>query len=510
MQQASPWLTQRNTAALTQYQSKNIALAEVAFQYVGGRLTTFGGATEAWQIGAAVESYYRLSERTVAYGAISYDNRTGREMTGSVFMSQRLPFDIVEDSLTNAGRKHQDTYHLTGGFGVDVWKGYSLGARLDYTSANYAKYKDLRHKNKFMNLSLTVGAFAPVLPWLKAGADYTYHRQTESVSYNTYGKNEKIYKSLIDYGAFMGIVEQYGNEGYTDKSSEMPLFEDSHSGALQVELLPLAGTASLWRSLSLYGSVALTHGTGYYGRRSPYTIAYTNHQRDILTVNARLSLATPTTRHCLDLSYADEKVKNKQENFRAVNNNIAGANYYEYYDATETADKRWYNLNADYTLYLGVRGEQPTWTVAAGYHWQKRNLAAYLYPFYRRQILTTREATASVARSFISEQGIWTLTLDGSYRKGTGEPFIDGTFTTPAANQSAPATMEAFLYQDYHLLTSPQFSLGMEVRYAFRFPGTRLLTHVRAAFRHRKANTLVNDYCGKDYTTGTIAVGCRF
>ena len=510
VQQASPWLTQRNTAALTQYQSKNIALAEVAFQYGGGRLTTFGGATEAWQIGAAVESYYRLSERTVAYGAISYDNRTGREMTGSVFMSQRLPFDIVEDSLTNAGRKHQDTYHLTGGFGVDVWKGYSLGARLDYTSANYAKYKDLRHKNKLMDLSLTVGAFAPVLPWLKAGADYTYHRHTESVSYNTYGKNEKIYKSLIDYGAFMGIVEQYGNEGFTDKSSEMPLFEDSHSGALQVELLPLAGTASLWRSLSLYGSVALTHGTGYYGRRSPYTIAYTNHQRDILTVNARLSLATATTRHCLDLSYADEKVKNKQENFRAVNNNIAGANYYEYYDPTETADKRWYNLNADYTLYLGVRGEQPTWTVAAGYHWQKRNLAAYLYPFYRRQILTTHEATASVARSFISEQGIWTLTLDGSYRKGTGEPFIDGTFTTPAANQSAPATMEAFLYQDYHLLTSPQFSLGMEVRYAFRFPGTRLLTHVRAAFRHRKANTLVNDYCGKDYTTGTIAVGCRF
>lgn len=510
VQQTSPWLTQRNCAALTLYQQKIIALAEVAFSAGGGKLTNFGGATEAWQIGASVESYYRVSKRTVTYGAISYDNYTGREMTGSVFMTQRMPFDIVEDSLTNPGRKHRDTYHLTGGIGIDVWQGYSLGARIDYTSANYAKYKDLRHKNKLMDMSFTVGAFAPLLPWLKAGADYTYHRHTESVNFNTYGKNEKVYKSLIDYGAFTGLVEQYGNDGFTDKSREMPFFEDSHSGALQVELLPLYNmNGSLWQSLSVYGSVTLTHGTGYYGHQSPYTIAYTNHKRDILAVNASVSLTSGSSRHRLDFSYANEKLQNKQENFRAVNN-IAGSNYYEYYDAVETADKRWQNLAADYTLHLGIRGEQPTWSITAGYHWQKRNIAAYLYPFYRRQILTTNEMAASVARAIITEHGIWTLKLDGTYQKGTGEPFMDGTFATPSSGQQAPATMEAFLYQDYHLLTSPQYSVGIEAKYAFHFPGARLLTHVRGAFRYRKANSLVNDYCGRDYTTGTIAVGCTF
>lgn len=510
VQQSSPWLTGRNAAALTQYQRKNIAEAELSLSYGGGQLTVPGGADKVLQVNAAIESYYRISRRTVAYGAMSYNNWSGREMTGSVFMTQRMPFDIVEDSLTNAGRKHQDSYHLTGGFGVDVWNGYSVGVRLDYTAANYAKYKDLRHKNKLMDLSLTAGVFAPLLPWLKAGADYTYHRHTESANYNTYGKNEKVYKSLIDYGAFMGIVEQYGNDGFTDKSREMPYFEDSHSGALQVELLPLRHlNGNLWQSLSVYGNVTLTHGTGYYGRRSPYTIAYTNHKRDIVTANLRLSLETSTSRHLLDLSYSDEKVQNKQENFRAVNN-VAGSPYYEYYDATETADKRWYNLNADYTLYLGVRGEQPTWTITAGYHWQKRNIAAYLYPFYRRQILTTNEVAAGVARAFMTERGVWTVMLNGAYQKGTGDPFVDGTFTTPAASQQAPATMEAFLYQDHHLLTSPQWRMGLQLKYAFRFPGTRLKTHVRGAFDYRKANTLTNGYCGHDYTTGALAVGCSF
>ena len=94
-------------------------------------------------------------------------------MTGSAFIDPtRKPFNLTEDSLTNAGKKHRDTYKLTGGFGVDVYQGISLGARIDYTSANYAKYKDLRHKNKLMDLSVTAGVYAPITAWLNVGADY--------------------------------------------------------------------------------------------------------------------------------------------------------------------------------------------------------------------------------------------------------------------------------------------------------------------------------------------------
>lgn len=509
VRQSSPWLTQRNAAALTVYQSANIAQAELSASYGGGRLTRFGGAAEVLQASASVESYYRISSRTVAYGAISYDNWTGRDMAGSVFMTDRMPFDIVEDSLTNNGRKHRDTYHLTGAFGTDLWHGYSVGARLDYTSANYAKYKDLRHKNKLMDLSLTAGVFAPFTPWLQVGADYTYHRQTESMQFRTYGKSDKVYKSLIDYGAMMGLVEQYGNDGFTDMNNEMPYFEDGHGGALRLEVRPLYSLGGLWQTLSVYGDVALSHATGYYGRRSPYSIAYTNHDRDVLTATARVSMEYGTSRHCLDLSYASEKLQNRAETFRALTN-AYGSSYYEYFDPTETADKHWYNLDADYTLDLGIRGERPLWTLRLGYHWQKRQIASYLYPYYRRQNLTTQEVTASVCRNIVMQSGVWTLTASGGFQEGTGDAFIDGVFTAPSSKQTPPATMTAYLYQDYHLLTAPQLSLGLQVQYAFRFPGTRLLTHVRGSFLHRKANSRTNDYCGRDYTTGTLAVGCTF
>ena len=510
VQQSDPWLLHRNTSALTRYQTANIAEAELALSYADGHLTNFGGASKALQVGAFVESYYRISQRTVAYGAISYDNWTGRNMTGSVFMTERMPFDIVEDSLTNEGKKHRDTYHLVGGFGIDVWKGYSIGARLDYTSANYAKYKDLRHKNKLMDLYFTTGVYAPILSWLKAGADYTYHRHTESVSFNTYGKNEKVYKSLIDYGAFMGVVEQYGNDGYTDKSREMPYFEDSHGGSLQIELTPPTSVLRTQTShFSLFTSLGFSHGTGYYGRRSPYTIAYTCHQRDIFNVSTRITYANCESRHHLDIAYANEKLQNKAENFRAVNN-IAGSATYEYYDPTETADNRWQQLSLDYTLHWGIRGELPTWSVTAGYHYQKRNIASYLYPYYRRQILTTHEFAGSITRNIIGDKGVWSIMLQGAFQKGSGDPYIDGTFVPLTAGQTSPATMDAFLAQDYHLLTSPQLSVGIEGKYAFIFPGTLLRTHILAAFQYRKANTLYNDFCGRHRTTATLAIGCTF
>ena len=312
VRQSDPWLTHRNAAALTRFAADNIVEAEASLVKGNGGLVNFDDSRNTLQGHVRAESFYRLSPRVVTFGAISYAGWTGRDMTGSAFMLRRTPFDLVEDSLTNPGRKHRDTYRLMGGVGADIWRGIALGARLDYTAANYAKYKDLRHKNKLMDLQLTLGTYVPVLPWLNVGADYTYHRQTESVDFGTYGKSERVYKTLIDYGAFMGRVEQFGNEGFTDKSREMPLFEDSHGASFQLELRP--SRPPLGRdgvgSLSFFTTFDFAHATGYYGRRSPYTITYTNHERDILNLQGRLTYASRSSRFTLDVNYSSEDLTN--------------------------------------------------------------------------------------------------------------------------------------------------------------------------------------------------------
>ena len=507
VQQSSPWLTQRHAAALTLFNNQNIAEAELSLSHGSGKLTGISGSPSATNLQAVIESYYRINPRTVVYGAISYDNLSGSDMTGSVFMQDRLPFDIVEDSLTNAGRKHRDTYHLTGGCGYDIYKGFSIGLKADYTAANYAKYKDLRHKNKLMDLKFTASIFAPFnvhRSTFNVGADYTYLRRTESLKFDTYGKNEKVYKSLIDYGGMMGIVEQFGNEGYTDKTNEMPLLEDGHSVGLQFSMQHAP--------FSFFNALTYSHTTGYYGRKSPYTITYTNHDRDIFTEHLRLSYANNSSRAFVDVRYQSEKLQNRMNTYRGLTN-ANGATHYEYYDATETSDKSWRNLDIDYTMYLGVRHELPTWTITAGYHWQQRDLSAYLYPYYRQQQLRTNELTATVTRNIMMAKGIWTVTVNGGYQKGSGEPYNDGTFVTPSNQQYQPATQEALLWHDYQYLTAPQYNIGLQMKYTFIFPGTALRTHVRAAIDYRRASITDETPSGlhnPHRTLVTIAAGHTF
>ena len=499
----TPWLTSNNAAGLTAYQARNIATAEAGLSYAEGGLIDYWQAPRVLQFNVRAEAFQRLSARTVVYGAIGYDNYTGRQMTGSAFIDPtRKPFNIVEDSLTNTGRKHRDTYQLTGAVGVDLGKGYSLGGRIDYTSANYAKYKALRHSNKLMDLQLSVGATAHVLSWLTLGANYLYHRNTESLTFSTYGREEKVYKSLIDHAAFMGRVEQFGNSGYTEKGREIPLVEDQHGGSIQLEAHPKGPWA-------FYADATICHGSGYYGRKSPYTITFTNHNRDIITADAWVRYLTGTARHTLKFTFQHEKLKNNAETYRELTNQN-GAHYYEYYDAVNVAEKSWTNLQFGYTADLQIQGELPTWTLTAGFNWQQRKLTGIQYPYFRKQQLKTARGFVSAVRNILMRKGVLSATARFSYQKGSGNPFEDGIYQTPSDEDYLPPTMEAFLYQEYRYLTAAQYAFGADVRYAFIFPGTQLATYVKGGVDYKNSNTS-NDYTDGNYRLGlNVAIGCLF
>ncbi len=498
------WLTGPNAAGLTSYQSASIAEAEVSVSMGRGGFVNYFDSPKTLQLTAGIESFYRISPRTVVYGRINYDNWTGRNMAGSAFIDPtRLPFDIVEDSLTNTGRKQRDTYQLTGAVGYQVNRVLAAGLHLDYTAANYAKYKDLRHKNKLMDLTLTAGITLAPCQRLTLGANYRYHRRTESVTFSTYGKGEKVYKSLIDYGNFIGKVEQFGNYGYTDKSREMPLFDEGHGLDVQLELVPSAG----W---SFYNNFGYSHRKGYYGRRSPYTITYTNHHGNQYGYNACLSYhPSSATQHQLSADIGIEMLQNNAETYREMQNE-AGSNYYEYYDAVKTGDKRWVNTELGYTGHYGIRNELPAWTVRAAVTLMNRKQTAYCYPYLRRQRLSATTLTAGCTRHIVMLRGVLTIGAVFSYTNGSGEAYDDDTFAAPSDKQTPPAEMEAWLWQEYQYLTAPQYNIAGNVRYDFLFPGIRLKAYTALAVQHRKANNIYHDNNGKDYTQMSVAVGCTF
>lgn len=502
VKQQSSWLTSNNAAGLTNYKAKNIAEAEAGLSYAKGDLIDYWQAPTVLQANVRAEAFQQLSARTVVFGSISYDNFTGHDMAGSAFINPTYkPFDIVEDSLTNKGRKHRDTYQLAGAIGVELWKGYSIGARVDYTSANYAKYKDLRHSNKFMDLKLSIGAMGHVLNQLTIGANYLYHRNTESLNFNTYGKIDKVYKSLIDYGGFMGRVEQFGTTGYTEKGRDMPLVEDQHGGSLQIEWCP----SSQW---SFFNELTLAHGTGYYGRKSPYTITLTNHDRDLLSYHGSLRYHTASTALQLDASFSSEKLTNYAETFRELTNDN-GAHYYEYYTPVKTGNKLWNNGQIVLTADLDIRNELPTWTLVAGVNRIHRKQTAYIYPYYRRQNLNQTKATINVTRNLIGTKGVWTLSLSASYQKGNGEPYEDLTFATPSEKQTLPHTMPAWLYQEYRYLTAGQYAFGADIKYSFLVPKTKLCAFVKGGFDY--SNSASNEYTNSDNRIRlSLSIGCQF
>lgn len=501
---ADPWLPNGNAAALTRWHADNLSWATLTAKYGYGGFVNYNESSRDLNVGADVTSVYRLSKQTVAYGSISYNNAEQHNMTGSVFIQpERYPFNIVEDSLTNAGKIHQDTYLLTGAVGVELWRGLSLGGRVDFTAANAAKYKDLRHKNKLMDLNASVAFYLPLTAWLNIGADYRYLRHSESLIFSTYSSNDITYKSLIEYGGMRGIVEQFGsNTGLTGSESEKPLFYDGHGYGLQMQL-------SATPRLSWTGSWTMAYLKGYYGKDTPYNIVFMRHYTHRYCFTSRLQYRGNGSLHHLDVSIENEKLRNFQNQYR-LSTNGHGAQYYEYFQPLKTADKVWVNTHIAYTGYLGLRGETPTWWLQGGARIAYRKLTADNYPYYRRQRWSSTEGYLNIARNLLLRRGLLTLEGGFSYLKGNGAPYDDGTFIEPSDKQTRPDEMTAFLYREYAALMAPQYRWRTAVKYAFIFPSTSLKSYVRAGFDYRHCNAANAYLPGSMHWNLTMTLGINF
>ena len=500
--QSDPWLMGNNPSALIRFGSSTLSEATVSMTVGNGGFVNYDQSPHTLTFGASAESVYRLSPRTVVYGRMSYQNESSSNMAGSAFLNTyHLPFDIVEDSLTNEGDEHRDTYHLKGGVGVDIWHGWSVGASFDFTAANLAKYKDLRHQNKAMDLTFSAGFYLP-LGHVSLGANYLYRRSTENIRFKVYGQSDKVYKSLIAYANFMGQVEQFTTNGYTGSNNEQPLFSARHGACVQLD----------WRITSQwqwYHSMMAQYRSGYYGRESAYTITYMRHHSHIYTYQSRLSYRLPTSLHRMDVSISAERLENNQNAYLETLNE-QGASQYEYFGAVKTGDKLWVDTHIGYTGDMGIDYELPRWTVATGVNIGHRKQTGYRYPYYRRQRLNQVQGYIDACHRIRLRQGILQAGLQFAYQKGSGDVYEDLTFAEPSAQQTAPPSMDAYLYRDYEYYTAPQVKVGAALKYSFVFPQTRMKTYVEGKCTYLKAYNTDAYLKGDAYTTVMLIVGVDF
>lgn len=499
--QSEGWLSSYNAAGL-KHLPASISMANIYADKKEGKFINYYESDNSLNLGANVESYYRLNPKIVFYGKVSYDNFKGKNMGGSVFIDPYYnPFDIVEFADSTRGKKNLEFYHLVGAVSTYLSKGFTIGARFDYKTANYAKTKDLRHTNKLMDMYVTAGLSYEVNQKIELGLNYYYRRSTEDMSFNTYGTTDQRYESLIDYGGFFGKTEVFGETGYTSSKNggESPMFNQFNGVAFQLNY-------RLSPKISLFNEIAYKSRDGYYGVKGSSKILYSKHNSDIVEYKGVFSYSNKNYKHILNVGINNEELENYETVYRTENQG-GGTSITVYYDPLKVLKRSIFNGKLEYTGNFGIEDFNPVWILNAVVEYYKKDQTAYLYPFYRKQTIKRTTINLSAKRNIIKGSNMYTFMLGATYATGSGMPKGDGLYTPPSESQITPRTIDKDLYREYEYLTNNQWKGAAGFQYSRLFNGIKGYALVNYSLT--KASDI--EYLeGSTRNQVCVTVGCTF
>lgn len=497
------WLTSDNASGLTVLPA-SARISEVGLygELVSGDLSNYNETKSGYKWGLKGLSYYPISERVVVWGEVDYSNFSGSEMTGSYFIDPtQTPFDLVEFSEDNPGNKHLENYHLAGAVGANLTRRLSGGFKMDYTAANYAKRKDLRHTNSLMDMTLSMGLSYRLSERFTIGANYTYRRRNESLLLSMYGTTDKLYYTLVDYGAFFGKRELFSDTGYTKDNETKPLFDSYHGGSLQFSL-------RIGNHLEWFNEVGYRNRTGFYGDDSPSTVVYSNHSGEQLAYNGQLVYFGVHNTHTLRVIAEYRNVENR-ENIYDFRNDEVGISYYAYLGAVEVGARTEQTISLQYTGQLGIEQGVPLWRIDIGSAYNHRTQKAVNYPDYRKQDIAWWKLNTSLERNFSLGRNLFTSGVVLGYQAGSGDSCEDGKYSNSNNAETLTYTLDRLLMRDYEYHTATRIQIGANVRYSHCIGQKGIRGYVEMNYNFNKA--INSSYLGNAMRhIVSLQIGCNF
>ncbi|MCR4561230.1 MAG: hypothetical protein K5685_14245 [Bacteroidales bacterium] len=466
------FLQSKNAALLSGINISSISNAELKAEGFQGDFKNFSDADKTFSAKIKAESFYRFNEKVSSYGKIEYESFAGKNMTGAAFLDpENSPFNIIEQADTNAGNKRRETYSIIGGLSVKTWKKLSLGAKFNYSTANNAKRKDLRCQNSLMDLTASFG-ISYDFGGIKLGGAYIYRRRNEDIRFSVKGTSDKIYNSIISYGCFFGLREEFGEDGFTNKSKDLPLFDSYHGGELHVLI-------NITDNLQWFNELEVFSRSGRYGEKSQYTVELTQHESNITALKGSLFFKRNRLSQSLNYALTEEKLYNYSNiyNFETFE---GGLTNYIYYDKIKTAGKNPQNISANYSaLYFF---EDNVLSFKTGVNFSRRNSYAVKYPFWRKQDIKTQEFFVEIRHENSFLNGRLSKLLCFDIKKGSGKPYEDGYSEKPAEGFIKPASQNDFLMQEYEYLCKPHFTISPELKYTKKIFSDKLFGYIAARY----------------------------
>lgn len=451
------WINSENATGLHHFLHAHASTANISYNLSKGNFIDYYQSNNSRNWKVETESFNRLNEKIVFYGLINYQNFSGQNMGGSAFINPyETPFNFVEYADTNKGEKNKESYCLIGGLSYALTNKLFVSGKIDYNAANYAKQKDLRHKNKLLDLSLSLG-LSYIFKKLELGLNYFYHRNIEEITFRTFGNTDLQYMMLIDYGNFYGETELYdrlGN-GFIHGTGLKPLFTEIQGGAFQFSIL----LGKHWKWLN---EIKLRNGDGYFGKEGTHSVLYTVHDVKEWNYQTILQKSTDKSLQNIKISGGNKKLNN----YRNVINYVSIPGEIE--DVMEIVKTRrlqrsYWHASLSYDGYFAIKQLQPKWHMNSQIKYYTNSQKTHLFPFYREQDINYYQIDASIERNITKNKKHWWLRLGSGYGEGFGTKNND--YQSGSTSSEAPRTTELNLNRTYEYNTLPRLYGYAQIKY---------------------------------------------
>ncbi len=410
--------------------------AEIFLRKDNGGFVDLSSSDDSWNAGVTTSSV-RHFEKVSFSGSFSYDYFDGRHMCGSMFVRPGFyPVDILEFT---PGRKVKETYAFTGNVAAPLAEHWAVGLDIDFTANNYAKRKDLRHKNIRLDFDIAPGVMYRNGEFAVAAA-YLLHLDREKVEAEQVGASVEGYKAFFDRGLRFGSLQLW-------ESNDLHLTTPGVQGFPLKQTLHGVSVAAEYGAL--YGDVEYRTGSGNSGERD---IIW--HEFDTDKVDARmvLHLSSSSFQHFLRGRVGWSKVRNR-ENILSFEN-IEGVSRPVNHGSVPVFEGRRLETGAEYEL----KDERNDLRLAGQYVFTNRS-SFLMYPYAKGQRLHYTVLTADYLRTL----GHWELSVNMMVRTG-GCRDTESLFEEPATPGTYPGRLTDFYNAENEYATANRMGLGASLR----------------------------------------------
>lgn len=505
----TPWVMSSNPAGLSALPVDKVSTVRVGIEKTDGGLMDLHESPDCFRPSLEAASLMKISDRIVFYGRMDYSYFKGRKMGGQILMDPYYnPVNFLESVDTTTGTKTLEEYTLEGAMAYSLTNRLSLAGKVSYQSADYAKRKDPRAFNQWMDLDASLGVRYSLAGGKGSfGASLDYTKTIETVIEELFGTVDRQYYCLVDYGGSFGKIEVIdGDNGYISTGNERPMFNQFFGGSAQAELRIGAVDA--------FVDFGAAYRKGYFGKKASGSVRFCDFDGMRYNLDARLQFRTGGFLNRIDGNWNALTSVNKENSYR-ISTTQGQNSEVQYFGSQEVGDKTVSRIKARYTLERRAEGapdifNPSPWAVFVGYERFGLDQTATSYPFYRKQRLAQNTVDAVAARNFRLRSGYLSFTLGARYSfAGDDLKNEDGQYSSASGN---PRTNDTYLGRNYEYFhaTSAGGSASLRFTLLKTVSGRRYSIFADISDSYRRLLSEPVYLTGNYRNTIIFTIGCNF